>query len=140
MDMKEASLYRLRTGDQGTLGLLVTPGFICRTIELPWRGNGPNISCIPTGVYEVTMRKSPRLGWVYWVQNVEGRSWILTHYGNLAGDVSKKWKTHSEGCIIVGKYHGKLNGQDAVLLSRMTLNKFIEHMNREDFKLTIKNV
>jgi len=84
------------------------------------------------------MRKSPRFGWVYWVQNVEGRSWILTHYGNLAGDISKGWKTHSEGCTIVGQYHGLLNGQRAVLLSRLTLNKFIEHMKREDFTLTIQ--
>jgi hypothetical protein len=138
--MKTATLFRMPSSVQGTIGVLTTPGFSCRTIELPWKQNEPNISCIPTGEYEVEMRKSPRFGWVYWVKEVPRRSWILTHYGNVAGDVSAGFKTHSLGCIILGKIRGRLYGQEAVLVSRSTLNAFIKYMAGEQFKLIIENI
>jgi len=138
--MKELNLYRIQSTEQGTLGVLVTEGFSARTIELPWDNNIDIYSCIPLGEYEINIRLSPRFGWSYIIQNVSNREYILTHWGNVAGDVRRGFKSHSEGCIIVGTYHGKLKGQDAVLASRVKFNKFMTYMNREEGKLSIKEV
>jgi len=135
--MKTVFLERFDTGDQGTLGNFVTDGFSCKTIELPWLDNMENISCVPAGIYTVVLRKSPRFGWVYWLKDCI-REYILTHWGNLAGNMDSGFKTHSLGCILQGKWHGTLNGQKAVLLSRPTVNAFIDFMKGADFKLDIR--
>ena len=71
---------------------------------------------------------------------VNGRTWILTHSGNLAGDRKKGYRTHSYGCILLGKYFGSLDNQTAVLVSRTTLNRFIRFMGGTSFKLKIQEV
>lgn len=131
-------LMRLRSDDQGTLGSLLAPnGFTCLCMELPDRDNRQNISRIPAGEYRCTWHHSPRFGWVYWVRNVPGRSAVLIHPGNLAGDVAKGFKTHSHGCLLLGKYVGKLGRQRAVLVSRPTLREFSSAMDKRDFTLKI---
>ena len=47
--MRQVYLLRTTTSDQGTEGFLVTDGFNCRTLELPWKNNKRSISCIPEG-------------------------------------------------------------------------------------------
>ena len=133
-----ARLTRFETGDQGTMGILEAPGFECRTMELPWRDNQPNISCIPPGKYQCQVRYSRRFQKeFYGIKHVPGRSWILFHAGNVAGDKAKGLASHSEGCILLGDRHGKLQGQDAVLLSRPTVRRFMEHMEKQPFGLEI---
>jgi len=106
-------------------------------LELPWRGNRRNISCIPPGSYEVQIRISPRYGRIYWVMKVEGRKYILIHAGNWAGDVKKGLKTHTNGCILTGKYRGCLKGQRSVLASGITVRKFMRLLGGSAFKLNI---
>ena len=129
---------RLRRSEHGTEGIVMTPGgFRCNSFELPWRDNQANYSCIPPGEYLVTLRKSPRYGLIYWLMDVEHRPWILTHWGNFAGDRTKGLKTDTYGCLLYGKYFGWLSGQRAVLVSRTTVRQFMEHMAGDDFKLKI---
>jgi hypothetical protein len=135
--MRNVYLFRTLTSDQGTEGILATDGFFCKTLELPWRNNNRGISCIPAGEYIVKIRQSPRYGQIYWVTNVQGRTWILIHSGNYAGDKTKGFKTHVAGCILLGKKHGFLGNQRAVLNSRVTVRKFMRFMKNETFKLTI---
>lgn len=135
--MKTVYLFRINSSNQGTQGIWVTDGFQARTIELPWRDNQQNISCIPANVYICHYRRSRKFGDVYMLTDVQSRTWILTHSGNLAGDVLKGYKTHSHGCVLMGAYHGVLCGQKAVLLSKPTLAKFIKFMNKESFKLVV---
>lgn len=135
--MENVYLIRTSTSEQGTEGMLVTGGFQCFTLELPWKENRQNISCIPSGEYIVKIRKSPRFGEVYHIKDVEGRSYILIHSGNVAGDVSKGYKSHVNGCVIVGSKMGYLWGQRAVLNSRVALKRFQRFMNNEKFKLHI---
>jgi len=135
--IKHIFLYRIETSDQGTKGLWVAPGFFAKILELPWRDNKQNISCISEGEYLCRFRISKKFGAVYHITDVEGRTWILTHAGNLAGDRDEGYETHSYGCILMGKYFGFLRGQVAVLLSRITLRKFVRKMNKEDFMLHV---
>lgn len=101
-----------------------------RSLELPWRDNARNISCIPAGTYRCTWHKSPRFGWTYWVRNVPDRSGILFHAGNWAGDTSHGYRTHSWGCILLGRRRGMLKGQQAVLASRLAVRDFYDACER----------
>jgi hypothetical protein len=64
----------------GTNGELIDGGeLICPTIELPWRDNQQNVSCIPEGRYELAKRFHEHYGWHIHVLNVPEREWILIH-------------------------------------------------------------
>ena len=132
-----AILIRLRRSDHGSEGILIYRNFHCYSLELPWQNNQRNISCIPSGIYSVQIRVSPRYGRVYWVIKVPDRSYILIHSGNWGGDVSKGLKTHTNGCILLGKYTGILQGQRAVLCSRPTVTRFLNMLQRRSFQLKI---
>nr|BDD45969.1 hypothetical protein 15 [bacterium] len=136
--MQAVNLFRIRRGDQGSQGILSASAFSCRILELPWRDNKQNISCIPAGEYFCTLRRSPRFGLTYHVTDVDGRSWILMHGGNYGGDKLKGYKTHTAGCLLLGKYFGTYQGQLAVFLSRVTLRRFMDHMGGADFNLIIQ--
>lgn len=138
--MTRVGLIRLAHSDQGTRGVLVLPdGVLCNTLELPWRDNRPSLSCIPRGEYDVQLYASPRFGKAYQVQHVPGRSYILFHAGNLAGDVERGFRTHSEGCILLGKHFGTLAGQQAVLASRPAVREFMERLDGQPFRLLVED-
>jgi hypothetical protein len=62
---------------------------ICKTLELPWKGNQRSISCIPAGTYTVTKEppipandpsgRKERPYWHFRFHNVPGRSGVLIH-------------------------------------------------------------
>lgn len=65
---------------------------VCYTIELPWRENVHNNSCIPEGRYELAKRYHEHYGWHMHVLNVPEREGILIHPATDA-------KTQLKGCI-----------------------------------------
>lgn len=70
---------------RGTNGdLLLNGEQVCSTIELPWKQNRTQVSCIPEGRYELRKRYTPRFGRHFMVMNVPGRSNILLHAANDA--------------------------------------------------------
>lgn len=115
-------LQRQQSSDQGTPGDLDI-GFA--TIELPWKNNAPDVSCIPAGEYDLEYYLSAKLGHTLHVLNVPDREMILMHIGNWAGDSSKGFKTYSDGCIMVGTSHGILDGQEAVIVSKDAVEKLV---------------
>lgn len=139
--MRKVKISRIQSDDQGSLGFVSVDGrHFCKSIELPWRNNERRFSCIPDGTYKVKIRKSNKYGRIYWVLDVKGRSWILIHSGNFAGDTRKGWLAHSEGCILFGKYfarHLKHKGQQMVCLSRTTVRRFMNYMGGAEFMLEI---
>ena len=135
--MNHVVIKRISTSDSGTIGDLTTKGFSCKTIELPWRDNKPFVSCIPTGKYICDPHASAKFGDVYILKNVPGRSDVLIHAGNYAGDKSKGLRADTEGCIILGKKYGTINGQPVVLISRPVVKDFINHMGWDSFLLEI---
>ena len=64
-----------------------------KTMELPNRANAKNISCIPTGSYEVIQHHSEKFGDCYLLENVPNRDEILLHVGNYYKD--------TRGCILI---------------------------------------
>jgi len=117
-----------------TLGTLSLPsGKTLKTLERPWLNNQTNISCIPEGTYECTWLESSGSGkyvQVWHLQDVEGRTEILFHAGNLVRDTL--------GCILVGLKHGHLGGEDAVLSSLKALKAMRSELEAKAFTLIIK--
>lgn len=103
--------YLLRTSHNRhqTLGVLQLfeeekKVFECKILELPWRANARNISCIPKGEYTVSKHRSPKFGETFHVINVPGRSHILIHKGNF--------NTDTRGCILPGLNFTDINGDE----------------------------
>lgn len=137
--MKTVRLQRLSESAAGTQGMLQTEGFSCKTLELPWRNNIRQKSCIPEGSYRCQITQSPRFGRIYGLFGTAPRANILIHSGNYAGDVDKGLKSHVQGCILLGKYFGTMDGQRAILLSRPTVRAFMDHMKGEPFTLVVED-
>ena len=144
--MRELFLYRFKSTDEGTFGIAFTEGLYWHSLELPYKDNKPNISCIPIGEYIVHLRYSPHFGRnLYHVKKVPNRSYILIHPANFAGDTSKGWQSHLQGCITLGKKVGKAENkfgrlQKCVFLSRQAIDEMMEHFNNQPFKLIIEEL
>jgi hypothetical protein len=135
--METVFLIRGNATWEGISGFLIFMGNLIHTGELPWKGNKPNLSCFPRGEYKVVMRISPKYGKVYHVTGVQGRSYILFHQGNFFGDKTRGYRTNTAGCVMVGMKKGKLDGQKAVLASRLARTKFEITMGFEPFILKV---
>lgn len=138
--MDRIILERFETSDQGTFGKIRVGGEIFYTLELPWRDNANNTSCIPCGVYECRFTLSVRFGRrMYLVDNVNKRTGIRIHSANLAGDKSIGYRSQLNGCIALGEKVGTLEGQKCILLSKPAVRRFEELMNGQNFVLEVMN-
>lgn len=99
-------------------------------LELPWKDNKQNISCIPAGIYPVETYNSPKHGKVFLLKNVPGRSMIEIHAGNYYTDI--------EGCILPGKDLKEIDGDGFmdVVDSRPALQELFD-MLPDSFELRI---
>ena len=89
-------LQRIDSTDAGTIGRLMIDGeFLCFTVELPWRENQRDESCIPGGIYDLGWYSSPTKGSCLHVQNVPNRDYILFHVAN--------YQRECKGCIFPGR-------------------------------------
>lgn len=81
---------------EATWGFITHRGrAVCWTLECPWLGNKPFVSCIPAGSYRIVRHESPKFGICLAVANPpEGRSGILIHPGSKRSD--------TQGCILPG--------------------------------------
>ncbi len=131
-------LRRTESSDHGTFGVLSFPGFSCFSGELRDFNNAPNLSCIPTGVYNCSWTYSERFKrMMYLVKNVPNRGGIRIHSANFMGDDSKGFKRQLNGCIALGEKIGQIEGQKALLLSKPMVRRFETLMAGNDFILEI---
>jgi hypothetical protein len=126
--MIRLALHRLTKLEDRTLGRLIVfkDNDIVKTfatLELPWKNNQRNISCIPSAFYNVVPRYSEKFKNHLHVLDVPGRSLILFHVAN--------WPTNIEGCIAVGLGFADIDGDGLleVASSRIAmtrLNKIVD--------------
>lgn len=140
--MKTLLLQRNESTDQGTVGTLLFGSETCRTLELPWRDNKQQLSCIPPGSYDLVWAKSPKFGMCYHLVHVHMRANVLIHSANFAGDSKLGWTTQLQGCIapctrlgFMKNLQGKM--QLAGLVSKPALRRFESWGNKELLKLEI---
>ena len=96
------TLKRITDDGVQTLGHLhLGNGKVYQTLELAWKNNAKQISCIPKGIYKVKKRTSKKYGEHFHILNVPNRDMILLHQANF----------HSQlrGCIAPGKGLSDLN-------------------------------
>lgn len=92
------------------------------SLELSWRFNQKQNSCIPCGWYVVKKRFSGAHGWHLHLQNVINRQLILIHAGNFHQD--------TKGCILIGLSLLDVNkdGYLDVVNSRVAMSELLEHI------------
>jgi hypothetical protein len=123
----------------GTFGEIILPnGTKFFTLELPWKDNKPEVSCIPAGVYLCKYINSPKHGPTYELSNVPGRTSIQIHKANFAGDISKGLKSDLLGCIALGTAISIVKNQLVILNSGMTIDVFEAALNKAPFYLKIE--
>ena len=106
--------------DDCTLGILTYGDFKCFTLELPWKDNELNVSCIPRTLgYKGEKHKSPANGDVIAITNVHNRTYIQIHSANFLRQL--------KGCIAVGDSVKFLDGDGLpdVTNSKNTLKKLL---------------
>ena len=122
-----------RISDDGvqTLGHLhLCNGKVYQSLELAWKNNERQRSCIPKGVYKVRKRISAKYGEHFHILNVPNRDMILLHHANF----------HSQllGCIAPGKGLSDLNkdGRLDVTSSRQAMKELLSALPN-NFELEI---
>lgn len=105
----------------------------------------PRRSCVPFGEYSVRPHHSVNFPNTYAIvnhslgvyyqpgdipQGKKGRSAILIHVGNRVRDVI--------GCIAIGKEHGTLGGEPAVLRSTLAMKELDALLKRQAHILVIQ--
>ena len=133
--MRQVYLKRTKSDDYGTFGELrlddPSSDIICVTVELTWRDNHPQTSCIPTGVYIWNAYNSPKHGDVWMAENVPGRSSIEIHAANFPSDLL--------GCIGPGEeYSDDIGGKPGVTNSKVAF-KCLKSLLPPTFEMTISN-
>ena len=125
-------LLRVEESCQGMFRVLIICSQVfCVTLERPDELNEQNISSIPAQQYQCMRIRSPQFGETFEIVDVPGRSHVLFHAGNVV--------KHTEGCVILAQYFGKLGTDRAVLNSGKTFKEFMKIMEDINiFSLTIK--
>ena len=131
MEMKRVILKRRPSIPMGTFGVISVDNLVLFTVELPWKDNANNVSCIPTGKYRCSWTKSPRLKkFTYEVTNVKGRSGIRIHSANFAYQVL--------GCIALGEKNGVMDKKRGVFSSVSAIRRFEKLLDKQDFILEVR--
>lgn len=127
--MKKARLIRVENSAAGLIGVLVIDGLVeCFTLQ-------PDPSdahfSIPPGRYSCRRFRGRKYPDTFEVV-VPGHTALLFHAGNVEDD--------SEGCILLGKEVGLLNGRRAVLASAKAFGGFMARMGTDrEFDLIIQD-
>jgi len=116
------TLYRIRKSESEVCGVVCVDRLpLCFTLELPWRDNHPNESCIPDGTYRVVRVVSEKHGETVCITNVSNRTGILVHCGNTCRD--------TKGCVIVGAEFSEVPSHGVALFdSRKTFDIVMPHI------------
>ena len=130
--MKRLVLLRTEyTLDQTHGLLLVLDGhdllYRCYTLELPWRNNMRNVSCVPTGTYRIVYEYSPRFKRHLWeLKDVPVRSECKIHTANFVFQLN--------GCLSPGLSYKQLDhsGPIDITQSRKALHAIHEELQGLD--------
>lgn len=135
--MRQVYLDRIFFDDKQVLGAWCIVGdaevYVFKTLELAWKNNQSNISCIPPGQYQCRWTFSPHFQkYTYEVMNVPNRYGIRIHAANFNKELL--------GCIALGDAHKDINidGELDVIHSGTSMQKFNDMMGGADFMLNIR--
>jgi hypothetical protein len=125
------AINRLADTSHETYGLLIDAEQkqIAVTLERPWLGNAPDVSCIPPGTYPLRRAihhpGTPGAFECFEIADVPGRTYIHIHPANLVAQL--------EGCVALGESFdrfGQVGGD--VANSRAAFDAFMAAMQGID--------
>jgi len=125
MKIGTVQIYRLWQDDNQTSDICTIfdadlfPLFTALSLERGWRGNKPNISCLPKGNYPLVLEYSNRFKTDLWeIKDTYPRTECKFHLANFWDDLN--------GCIALGRKHKKINSDNYydVTDSRNTMKDF----------------
>lgn len=124
-------LQRLTQSDNGTFGVWINDDRpLFATLELPWKDNQKDISCVPAGTYHVAITFSNHFQKdVFLLSGVPNRDNVEIHVGNTVKDIL--------GCIIVGMEYSM--SDYAIVNSKIAFTNLMNIMPSE-FDLTIVDI
>jgi len=121
--------------DDCTTGFLFCDGLRLATLELPYKDNKKDVSCIKPGSYKAFVRESPTNGTVIQLKGVEGRNYIQIHAGNYTSQI--------RGCILVGSGFADINGDgvpDVVNSKKSLLQLLYKVADCDEFDVIIERI
>lgn len=103
-------------------------------IELPWKKNKRNISCIPAGKYNaVAVKRYSNGRYALWILDVPDRSQIMIHTGNFVRQL--------RGCLAPGREFIDIDNDGIIDVanSQSVMDELQKHLQLgEEFKIEIK--
>ncbi len=98
--MTSIEIKRTLRYSQSIAGELSVNGtYVCKTLELPWKWNQKDVSCIPAGSYQCWWRYDKQRVQLQNIPCPGGfRTGVQIHSGNTPGQI--------QGCILVGTSTG----------------------------------
>ena len=126
--MKTIFLKRVSHMEKATFGVFIYKAIpFAVSLELPWRDNQINISCIPEGTYTLSKRDDRD---AYEFHDVPGRTYIQLHLANLTAEL--------EGCVAPGLSFEPFDGKIAVRGSKSAFRALESILDGEkNFRLKI---
>lgn len=127
-------IHRIYQTEELTLGIFFLnekPSFI--SLELPWKNNESQVSCIPIGEYLCVRRKASAnitadIGEAFEIKSVPNRSDILIHVANYPKEI--------KGCVAIGMRWGwNLEGVFDSKLAFKSLMKTLQGINECTIKI-----
>jgi Family of unknown function (DUF5675) len=131
--LKTVKIKRNQHLPNATLGTLTISDVKTNTIytlENPERKTDKD-NRIPAGTYNCKPYSGTKYKDVYIVENVPNRSAILLHWGNTEKDTL--------GCILLGNKMGSLEGEPAILGSKICYARFRSLIGPNEFTLIIED-
>jgi Family of unknown function (DUF5675) len=107
----DLTLIRQPEGDGAIAGDLFVGETALMTLELPWRNNLPDASCVPLGKYDLIPYNSPAHGPTWCLENTElkvmgcdilSTDQIARGYRSMVELHAANWSTQLLGCIALG--------------------------------------
>jgi Family of unknown function (DUF5675) len=97
------TLTRTQSNDDCTLGQIVLPdGTLLYSLELPWKDNDKDVSCVPPGIYQLIPYTSPKHDSTWYLENAALGVGGAGSHRSFCEIHSANWASQLEGCIALG--------------------------------------
>lgn len=124
------STYEYLDGVVGDL-YLDDSGVFCHSMELPWKNNEPDISCLPLGDYVCIVTHSPAFNKELYliIEPFEHRAGFRIHAANRLREL--------RGCVAFGENFTEVDNSVFLQTSAKWVKAVMEHFKNEPFLLQI---
>ncbi len=129
------------SGGMGTFGRIRGAPFEAFTVEQPWRGNRPFVSCVPEAVYELVPYSSEKYPHTFALVNPDARVFARMEDRERDDDRyacvihSANWARQLQGCVAAGDGEGAdRSGEWMVTNSAATVRRLLAYIREREIR------